>query len=71
MGGGPFPTCTISISFSKIFACVDFFFNNPLLELFFCPKIVGERGGGGGGENDLKIKGSKNIFRTNISLVKV
>ena len=46
-GGGPFPTCTIT--FSKFFACVDYFFF--IIPAFSGLKIFSEH----------KKKGSKNF----------
>jgi hypothetical protein len=66
------------IFFQNFLLCWLFFFlNNPLLEFFFFPKIVGEGGGVKKFFSESKIfsrqikKGRKNFFQTNISLVNV
>ena len=61
--------------FQNVLLCRLFFFYNPLLEFYFFPKIVGERGGGGWWSSGLKhifpdkffLKHDENAFFAPIS----
>ena len=62
MGGGSI--FNVHDYFFKIFCCVDYFFFLIPCSNFFFPKIVGERGGGGGGvEGEKNFSGLKNFLK--------